>query len=98
MSEYRKPTAAFTIRNAKEGGKKTTESCKLIEIFKAELFKSKWGPSSSLVSPKIPLHSGSRREMIDTLYRVRIDGKWYRNEAKYTLLTQGQIIDKWIRW
>lgn len=97
MSESRTPIEKIT-REVLPGlyGKKSHKICLKIELFPARSWATKWEPGSVQFYPKAPLHDKARKEYWEARYRVRINGKWHSDKAKYMMLTRKQILDKFL--
>jgi hypothetical protein len=97
MSDHRRPIVAFSRRLAGNNGKKTGGFCR-IEIFPAKDFALLWEPSGKGFSPKPPLLDSSRKIFWEGRYRIRVDGRWLVDGAKYTLFTREEILDRFFRF
>lgn len=95
MSDHRQPIAAFSCRFAGKGGKKTSENCR-IEIFPATDFALVWEPTGKNFSPRPPLRDADRVAFWETHYRVRVNGRWLVQGAKYTLLNRNEIVTRFM--
>ncbi|WP_218121888.1 hypothetical protein, partial [Desulforhopalus singaporensis] len=61
-----------------------------------------WGESMrkqstrKLFSPMVPLKKSDFDEYWQLpLYRVRVNGRWSSDAAKWTFYTKGQVVEKW---
>ena len=94
MSEQRKPDEVYLKRVNRDDFVGRTKAFGMkIEAFLAWHWAMNWTPSSVLFWPKPPLKNDDRRDFWRSMYRVRIDGKWFGKNTKYTLLTRDQFID-----
>lgn len=92
MSEYRSPTEIWTRRLPQIDGKKTPKNCnQKIELFPAHYWAENWQPGSKLFSPRLPLQSMARKIFWETHFRIRVNGAWVGEAAKYVVYTKDQI-------
>lgn len=97
MSDHRQPIAVFSCKFAGKDGKKTGEK-RLIEIFAAKDFARAWEPTGKAFSPRPPLRDSDRIVFWQTYYRVRLNGKWLADGARYTLFTREELIARFINF
>ncbi len=98
MGEHRKPSEVWFRRLPKKMGKKPPKNDTIrIELFPAYLWARHWEPGSSLFSPKLPLHSVSRRDYWVSRFRIRVNGKWIGSRAKFVTYTKEMIRERYFR-
>ena len=66
-----------------------------IELFPAYFWAEHWEPASSLFSPKLPLQSEARRDYWTSRYRIRVNGKWVGDRAKYVTFDKVAIRERY---
>jgi len=92
MSEYRNPVEVWIRRLPDNDGKKPHKKLQQkIELFPAHYWAMAWEPGSSMFFPKLPLHGGERKVFWESNYRIRVNGKWVGEEAKYRFYHKTQI-------
>ena len=91
MSETRKPDIIWRMYLPQSSGKKLCKICAKFELYLARQFALNWRPGSCLFSPYPPLNTDDRQQYWESRYRVRINGQWYSDTAKYQLLTLSEI-------
>ncbi len=98
MSEVRQPTEIWQIILPKKQGKKVAKNYRLrIELFPARLWKAHCKPSTTLFHPVVPMHTARRIQFWEKEhYRLRINGCWFREKAKFQFFTKEQIIDRYL--
>ncbi|MFA7174797.1 MAG: hypothetical protein WC340_15585 [Kiritimatiellia bacterium] len=95
MSELRKPVEIIKLFLPVNAGKKTGFSCTLrVELYPASCWRNRWEPCSTLFYPKVPLKTSLRRNYWETRYRIRVNGRWRCNHAKYETFTREEILEK----
>lgn len=92
MSDFRQPDEVITRRLPKNQGKKHGKISTKYELFSAKQWALRWSPADDRFFPKPPLHSEKRKQFWETMYRVRINGRWMIREAHYTLLSRDEIM------
>jgi len=98
MSERRPSSEIWIKRLPQNEGKKAGDFCTLkIELFPARFWALKWEPSSTLFYPKPSIQSEKRSEYWLTRFRVRVNGKWLGDRAKYVTYTKEQILERYFR-
>lgn len=96
MSELRIPDKALSVKNARimgkiQHGKLPT---KRIEMYGAYQFSSEHDRLERNFKPRPPVYPPNRRNWLNTMYRLRINGKWYSpNGVKYEFFSKDQISD-----
>lgn len=93
MSEFRRPDEIIIHRLPGFAGKKQGENCHKYELFDAVHWALDWTPWDKNYFPAPPLHGLSRRDFWLQMYRVRKDGKWLGDEAKYRFYSRREIAD-----
>ncbi|SDP84396.1 hypothetical protein, partial [Desulforhopalus singaporensis] len=73
-----------------------------LELFHVSQFRRTWGESMrkqstrKLFSPMVPIRKSDFDEYWQLpLYRVRMDGRWTADDAKYSFYTREQIVEQW---
>lgn len=95
MSEFRRPVEIWSRRLPENEGKKPSGFYSKIEIFPSHYWARHWEPGSDLFHPKMPLQSEARKEAWETRFRIRVNGKWVGEQAKYETYTKQQIFDRY---
>lgn len=97
MSEVRRPVEIIKRFLPVNDGKKAGVFCIVkVEIFPASCWRDRWEPCSKLFYPKVPLKTSSRKDYWETRYRVRVNGKWRSEKAKYETYTREEIIEEFL--
>ncbi len=98
MSEIRLPAEIWQIILPKNKGKKVAKNSRLrIELFPAKLWKEHWRPLTQLFYPRVPLNTIERKNYWERdLYRLRVNGCWIQEKAKFHFYTKKQIVDKFL--
>ncbi len=98
MSEIRQPAEIWQIILPKNKGKKVAKNCRLrIELFPASLWRWNWHLLSRLFYPKVPNSLSTRKEYWQKeRYRLRINGRWVQEKAKYQFFTKEQIVNRYL--
>ncbi len=94
MSEQRLPDMAFSRTIARENGKilSKTEPGKRFELFGAYQFSGKCQSDGKNFYPRPGWRVAERREYFKTMYRLRIDGRWYMpNGRKYVFFGLDEV-------
>jgi hypothetical protein len=69
-----------------------------IELYPAYLFREKFDIyDRSRWSPKPSFQSVARERYFNTRYRVKLDGKWFGEKAKYTMFDLDQVYQKVVK-
>ncbi len=92
MSEQRIPDMAFTRTIARENGKIKSGLCKStrFEVYGAWQFSQRLDGKN--FSGDMPARKSARKEFYKTMFRLRIDGRWYMpGGRKYVFLTLEEI-------
>lgn len=98
MSEYRTPAEIWIKRLPEKDGKKPGVFCSLkIELFPAHYWAEHWEPGSDLFSPKPPLQSEARKQYWTSRYRIRVNGKWVGDKAKYVTFDKLAIRERYFK-
>jgi len=95
MSEFRKPVEIWVRRLPENEGKKSDRFCIKIEIFPAHYWARHWEPGSDLFYPKMPLQSEARKAAWEARFRIRVNGRWIGDQAKYETYTIQQIFERY---
>ncbi len=98
MSEIRQPAEIWQIILPRNKGKKVAKNCRLrIELFPASLWRWNWHLLSRLFYPKVPNSLSARKEYWGKeRYRLRINGRWVQEKAKYQFFTKEQIVNRYL--
>ncbi len=98
MSEIRQPAEIWQIILLKNRGKKNAKKCRLrIELFPAQLWREHWQPLTKLFFPRVPLQTVNRLQYWKKeRYRLRINGRWMQEKAKYQFFTKEQIVNRYL--
>ncbi len=93
MSDDRIYDLAFTRTIARDEGKlKSKKESKRFEIYNAGQFKLCLDGRN--FNRSIPVRRHEREEFYRTMFRLRIDGRWYRRGGRnYTFLSFGEILE-----
>lgn len=91
MSETRLPDEVLTHKMLENRGKKQGGIYIKYELFSAVQFAKKWDPMEDSFYPKPPLQGSARMIFWARHFRVRVNGKWLSDAAKYTLYTKDEI-------
>lgn len=73
--ELRQPVKTFLL---KKPSKPTTK----IELFPATKWRRVYKPGRQNVFPRPPSLAEERNEFWETIFRLRVDGRWYNPEGK----------------
>lgn len=88
MSEIRIADEVLLHRLHNKQGKKSIK----YELFKSKQFCHHWTPlKRGAFVPSPPLNTVKRHEFWETMFRVRVNGKW-KGDAKYSLFRRDEII------
>lgn len=94
MSEIRIADSIIIIKLPRTNGKINHQCCpsKKVEIFSAEQFRKNHRRMDNNFYPKVPIQLRVKRIWYDTMYRLRIGGKWYNpNGGKYEFFDKAGI-------
>lgn len=91
MSETRTPDEIFLHRLPENNGKKSGKNCIKYELFQAKQWALDWCPCDRKFFPRPSLESIARKKYWEQMYRLRINGKWHGQEAKYRFYTREEI-------
>lgn len=94
MSEQRIPDKRWVVRNAGIGGKIALEKRKstIFEAYSVGQFAHQCHASGRNFYPNIPAHRDARRKYAETMYRLRVNGRWYKPGGKsYFFMTLEEI-------
>ena len=87
MSEIRTADLIITKYVPDHGGKRRRTK---YELFAARQFATNWKPSRRNFHPQPALSTEQRQEYWRSMYRVRINGKWY-GKTKYSFFSLADV-------
>lgn len=89
MSEHRPPIRISLHRLPEIQGKKSIK----IEYFPARFWREHVHLHTRLFAPRLPFRNDDRNQYFAERFRIRVNGSWYCEGGKYTMLTQAEIDD-----
>lgn len=98
MSDHRKRVETWYKSLPPKLGKKVTKKRELkVELYPIYLWAKYWEPSNKFFSPKLPMHSVKRLKYWATRYRVKVNGRWLKEEAKFQSFTKAELRYRFFR-
>lgn len=90
MSDNCRPFAVFRRRLLENDGNNLGKSCRF-ELFTAKTWALVWSPGDRRFFPPLPSDTMARKEFWETMIRVRINGRWYKEAGQYHFLTREEM-------
>jgi len=90
MSDDCRPFAIFRRPLLENDGNNLAKSCKY-ELFTAKTWALVWSPGDRRFFPALPSITVERQQFWETMIRVRINGRWYKDQAAYHFLSWAEF-------
>lgn len=90
MSDACRPFAIFRRRLLENDGNNLGKSCRF-ELFMAKTWSLVWSPGDRRFFPALSADALERKKFWETMIRVRIDGRWYKDKGAYHFLTRDEL-------
>ena len=87
MSEHRPATRVSLHRLPEIQGKKSIK----IEYFPAKFWREYCRLYTEQFAPRLPFRNDERNLYFQERYRIRVNGTWFRGDARYTMLTKDEV-------
>lgn len=91
MSDACRPFAIFTRRLLENDGNNLGKTRIKYELFTAKTWALVWSPGDRRFFPALSSDGLARKEFWETMIRVRINGRWYKEKGAYHFLSRADL-------